>query len=120
MTVWTEMYEILADVGQAATEVECATEGCREFVSVYAAKSDQIIGFATRFPYLSGNEIVFRVIRFRVESRFIDNDLSVGPNDLLNKQEIYLPDESAVEFILGVWKILPSDMKSPRMVEIPV
>ena len=111
---------VLADIGEVAAEVSCNIEGYREFVGVYAVQTSQVINFENRFPYFRDLDSVFRVIRFRVRSHFIEQDIHVGPNDLIGLQEIYLPSESDVEFVLGLWQLPAENLQSPRFVEIPV
>ena len=112
--------DILNDVGQAAIEVPCLFEDCREFVSVSMANPKDILAAGNRFHYLPECERIFHAMRFRVDSAVIEQDLNVGYEELLDLQRIYLPSEEALEFILNVWQVDPADLLSPRDVEIPV
>jgi len=116
----TDVQAVLSDIGEVAAEVSCNIDGYREFVGVYAVQTSQVINFKNRFPYFRDLEVVFRVIRFRVRSHLIEQNIHVGPNDLIGLQEINLPNESAVEFILDMWNVPLDSLLSPRFVEIPV
>jgi hypothetical protein len=119
MALPEKVREILYDVGQVALEVPCQFEGCREFVSVYMAPRDCLAADES-FYYFENCERIFRVIRFRVETSLIEQDLSIGNDALFGLQQICLPSEEAVEFVLNLWQVDPADLLSPRDVEIPV
>lgn len=112
--------EVLSAVGQAAVEVSCPIDGYREFVSVSRVRADSIMAFRNRFPYYSDCDVVFRVIRFRVESQHIAEDKHLWGPDLAGLQEIYLPSEEAVDYILGLWKVPLDTLVEPRNTDIPV
>jgi hypothetical protein len=114
------MRSTLTEIGQVAAEVHCPIDGYREFVSVYATPREQVMNFEARFPYLDETTILYRAIRFRVEARLISEDADVCMEDLVGLQEIFLPDENAVEFIMNVWKVPLDALLSPRVVDIPV
>lgn len=120
MTITEPIREILAEIGQVATELNCPIEGYREFVSVYATPRAKVMNCEGRFPNLDEAETIYRAIRFRVKSSLIDNDLDAGPNDLIGLQEMFLPSEEAVGFVLSVWKVNMEQLQSPRGVDIPV
>jgi hypothetical protein len=94
---------ILDTIGQAAAEVPCAVEDCREFVSVWKAHSRQAMNFAKRFPHLSGSEWVYSVCRFRVRSELIELDVNVGPDDLWDHERLTLADEELLVAVLSMW-----------------
>ncbi|MDF1743701.1 MAG: hypothetical protein P1V19_08395, partial [Gimesia sp.] len=79
-----------------------------------------LLNFKNRFPYFQDLEKLYRVIRFRVQSQLIDLDANVGPDDLFDLQSIYLSNEDAVCFILGIWQVPPDQLQPPRYVDIPV
>jgi hypothetical protein len=112
--------EVLSEVGQAAVEVSCQFEGCREFVSVYRASTSSIAAFHRSFPYYGDCDVIFRIIRFRADSQRLANDEDLWGQDLLGLQEIYVPSEDAVEFILNMWKVPAETLVAPRNTEIPV
>lgn len=112
--------DTLMNVGQVAAEVACPIEGYRDFVSVYAAPRDKVSNVSGRFPYFEDAAVIYRCIRFRVMSELIDEDADVGPHDLAGLQEIFLPSQESVEFVLGVWRVPASSLLPPREVEIPV
>ena len=70
---------ILAEVGQAAIEVDCGVEGFREFVTVFRCDTARMGNFGNRFPYMRSHPVVFRVMRFRVEATLIDNHIETIP-----------------------------------------
>jgi hypothetical protein len=111
---------ILDDIGEVAVEVACGIEDYREFVGVYAVRTEKVINFENRFPNLRDRDLVFRVIRFRVRAMLIEQDINVGPDDLIELQQIYLPSQSDVEFVLEIWQVASDSLQSPRFVEIPV
>lgn len=110
----------LIEFGQVAAERPCSIEGYREFVSVYSTPRGAVINCDSRFPYLAGAEIIYRAIRFRVNSDLIENDTDVGPNDLVGLQEVFLPTEDSVAYILSVWKVEIDELLPPKYVDIPV
>ena len=120
MSLPDNVRDILENVGQVAAEVPCSIEGYREFVSVYAGPTERVMTFEERFPYYVGAKTLCRCIRFRVKSLLIEQDADVGSHDLIGLQEIYLPSENDVEFVLRLWKVAVGDLLSPRQVEIPV
>lgn len=103
-----------------AVEVPCLIDGYREFVSVYATPRDKVTNFEGRFPYLGDAMTLYRCIRFRVKSELIEQDAEVGPHDLVGMQEIFLPSEDDVAFVLRLWRVSEDELLSPRQVEIPV
>ena len=119
-TITDNIRKILIDIGQVAAEVNCPIDGYREFISVYATPRERVMNFDGRFPYLSETQILYRAIRFRVKSILIEEDADVGPNDLIGLQEIFLPSEEHVEFVMRMWKIPIDTLLSPKQVEIPV
>lgn len=111
---------MLAEIGQVAAEVSCPIDGYREFVSVYATPRENIINFEGRFPYFDKATMLYRAIRFRVRSKLIAEETEVSPNELIGLQEIFLPSEEDVAFVLNLWQIPTADLLPPRQVEIPV
>jgi hypothetical protein len=120
MTITAPVRDTLTEIGQVAAELHCPIEGYREFVSIYATARTKVMNCEGRFPNLDGAETIYRAIRFRVNSALIDNDSDVGPNDLVGLQEIFLPSEEGVEFVLSIWKVNMEQLLSPREVDIPV
>jgi hypothetical protein len=120
MTFPESLSETLTTIGQAAVEVECGVPEYREFVTIYRARTNAIPGFRNQFPYLDGLPIVFRVIRFRVDAALLAEDYDFCNEDLVGLQEIYLPSESAVEFILGLWQVSLESFRPPNQTEVPV
>ena len=116
----SSLSETLLSVGQAAVEVSCPFEEYREFVSIYRASTNTILAFQSRFPYYSECAFIFRVIRFRVESQRLVEDQDFSQEDLVGLQEIYLPSEEAVEYVLRLWKTPLESLVAPRNTEIPV
>jgi len=110
----------LDDLRQVAVEVLCPIDGYREFVSVFAAPKDDVVNFAGRFPYFDEATTPYRCVRFRVDSALIEQDADVHTEELVGLQEIFLPSEEAVEFVLRFWKVSNGELESPRHVEIPV
>lgn len=121
MMAFTErVRDTLDNVGQVAAEVDCSIEGYREFISIYVTSRDRIMNCAGKFTYLDGAATIFRAIRFRVNSKLIDDDLNADPGDLIGLQEIFLPSEQDVEFVLSLWEIDMRQLLPPKDVEIPV
>lgn len=120
MSLPDKVRETLKYVGQVAAEVSCRIEGYREFVSVYAGPRACFINATGRYPYLDDAKTIYRCIRFRIASDLIERDVDVGPDDLIDLQEMRLPSEEGVEFVLGVWRVSPDDLLSPKDVAIPV
>lgn len=120
MSLPENVREILMDVGQVAVEVPCPIEGCREFVSVSATAREKVMNVEGRFPYLDEAPMIYRCIRFRVKSLMIEQDADVGPHDLIGLQELNLPSEEGVEFVLRIWKVPPESLRPPKDVDIPV
>lgn len=115
-----ELKETLATIGQAAVELEPLVEGYREFVTVFLCPTNQILGFEGRFPYLVGNEIVYRLMRFRVETSLIDRDQHCSNENLIGLQSIYVATEEDALNVLKIWQVLPESLRQPRETEIPV
>ena len=120
MTFPDELKETLSSVGQAAVELTSLIEGYREFVSVFYCPTNQIFGFEGRFPNLAGNEIVYRLMRFRVKSSLIDLDQDCSSEDLIGLQNIYVATEKDALSILRVWQVLPESLRQPRETQVPV
>lgn len=119
-TIPTTLSEILTTIGQAAVEVECPVEGFREFATVFRCPTDQMIGFEGRFPYLVGNPVVYRLMRFRVDSSIIENDRHCSNEDLVGLQCIYVAAEADVLNVLRIWHVSPENLRQPRETEVPV
>ena len=111
---------ILTTIGQAATEVFCGVPDYREFVSLYRARTERIPGFQNQFPYLADFPVVYRVIRFRVDASLLEDDYDFCNEDLVGMQEIYMPSESGVEFVLDLWKVPLESLMPPSQSKIPV
>jgi len=79
-----------------------------------------IAAFHERYPYYKHCDVVFRVIRFRVRSEKIERDENVWGPDLFGMQEIIVPDEEAVEYILRLWQVPLQSLVEPRHTDIPV
>lgn len=90
MSLSENIRNTLMEVGQVAAEIPCKIDGYREFVSVVAAPSNQIMNFEACFPYFADALMLYRCFRFRVESELIEQDAHVGPEDLLALQDIYM------------------------------
>ncbi len=120
MTFPMKLQEMLTTIGQVAVEVESFVEGYREFVTVFRCPTSQILSFDERFPYLRGNEIVYRLMRFRVENSLIENDQHCSNEDLVGLQSLYVPSEETALHILDFWKVPPSTLVPPNQTEVPV
>ena len=120
MTLPKKLTDILTNVGQAAVEVESCVDGFREFVTLFRCPTDQIIGFEGRFPYLVGNHVVYRLMRFRVNSSIIENDRQCSNEDLIGLQSIYVATQEDVLKILQIWHVSPDTLRQPRDTEVPV
>jgi len=120
MTFPASLTKTLTTIGQAAAEVKCGVPDYREFVTIYRARTNAIPGFHNQFPYLDGLPIVFRVIRFRVEATLLADDYDFCNEDLVGLQEVYLPSENAVEFVLDIWQVPLESLKPPNQTEVPV
>jgi hypothetical protein len=112
--------QILSEIGQVAAEVTCYYDEYREFIAVYATPKARLPNVDRSLSYYANAKTIYRAIRFRVRSEIIEADLNVGPNDLAGLQQIYLPSEEAVEYVLSLWQISPDELLSPREVAIPV
>ena len=111
---------ILAHVGQAAIEVESGVNGFREFVTVYRCDTSRMTNFLQRFPYLSGESVVYRLMRFRVDASVIENDSECSMEELIGLQSIYVPSEDAAIMILDIWKVPAASLLPPNQTTIPV
>ena len=111
---------ILAEVGQAAIEVDCGVEGFREFVTVFRCDTARMANFGNRFPYLRSHPVVFRVMRFRVEATLIGNHIYVSMEALVGLQSLYVPSEEVAMGILDVWGVPAASLVSPAQTAIPV
>jgi hypothetical protein len=112
--------DILADVGQAAFEVETVVNGFREFVTVFRCETNRMTNFDQRFPYLKGESVVYRLMRFRVDTNIIDKDDDCSMEDLIGLQSIYVPSENAAIMILDIWEVPASSLLPPNKTSIPV
>lgn len=110
----------LMRLGQLALEVECDCEGLREFVSVYAGSRTRLMNAEQRFYYYRKSPCLFRVVRFRVDKELLSADKNVGPDDLFDLQEIYLPDIESVEYVLRLWNVDIRNLAPPAECDIPV
>jgi hypothetical protein len=120
MTLPDRVREILDTIGQAAAEVPCAVEGCREFVSVCKAPTTAMLGFQCRFPYFDNSEWLYRVYRFRVSSELIEQDIDVSPDEFGDYQTLYLVDENMVSQVLSMWVNNLDQLGRPADCAIPV
>ena len=120
MSIPTAVMSILDSIGQAATEVPCPVEGCREFVSVAKASAFSIPNFQQRFPYFAYCEWIFHAYRFRVRSELIEADTNVSPDDLWDYQTIFVADESILEQILSMWLDSLDQLGRPADCDIPI
>jgi hypothetical protein len=111
---------ILYKIGQVAAEVPCHFEGFREYVSVFVSQKSAIMGADRRFAYFKESDTLFRACRFRVRSELIEADADVGPEDLLDLQEIYLPSEDAVQFVVSMWLPDLAELGRPADCSIPM
>ena len=111
---------ILAEVGQAAIEVECGVDGFREFVTIFRCDTSRMANFGNRFPYLRGHPVVFRVMRFRVDATLIDNHIDVSMEALVGLQSLYVPSEEMAMGILDVWGVPAASLLPPAQTAIPV
>jgi len=111
---------ILAEVGQAAIEVECGVDGFREFVTIFRCDTSRMLNFGNRFPYLRGHPVVFRVMRFRVDVTLIDNGTECLTDDLVGLQSLYVPSEEMAMGILDVWGVPAASLLPPAQTAIPV
>lgn len=62
----------------------------------------------------------YRCIRFRVDAELCEHDEKVGPDDLLDPQELNVSSEEDVEYVLRIWKVSPSELVTPREADVPV
>ena len=120
MSLPRRVRDTLNAIGQVAAEVDCLIDCCREFVTIYATAKERIQNFEGRFPYLLEADVVFRCVRFRVESRMIEEDLDVHAEEMLDEQSIRVASEEDVELVLRIWKVPPDSLLSPTEVEVPV
>jgi hypothetical protein len=95
----------LEQVGQVACEVESAVEEQLEFVAISCVRYKDGENFWRRFPYLGDARVLYRVYRFRVAKELVDSDRSVGPDDLVDLQQIYTSSKLVVAEILHDWKV---------------
>jgi hypothetical protein len=116
----TLLREILGSIGQAAAEVACHVEDCREFVTIYQIDTRQMIGFPDRIPYYSSCETVYRLLRFRVTSEQLEQGVNCSKEDLFGVQEVIVPTEEAVQFILQLWQVPIESLVAPRLTDIPI
>ena len=112
--------DILANVGQAALEVKTVVDGFREFVTVFRCETNRMTNFDQRFPYLYGESVVYRLMRFRVDTNIIDKDSKCSTEDLIGLQSVYVPSENAAIMILDIWKVPASSLLPPNQTSIPV
>ena len=120
MSLPDDVRETLLNVGQVAAEIRCRIEGYREFVSVYAGPRECVMNVNNRFPYLDDAAMFYRCIRFRVESKLIEQDVDISPDDMADLQGIVLPSEEGVEFVPHAWKVSADELLPPKEVDIPV
>ena len=112
--------DILSSIGQAAAEVTCECEGCREFVSIYKVPGYSVQNRAERLPYFARADFIYRICRFRVRSELIEFDVNVSPDDLWDAQEMYFTDEDLLEQVLLMWQVEPSRLGRPVDCAIPL
>lgn len=120
MSLPSRVQDILDTIGQAAAEVPCPVEDCREFVAVSKARTSSIPNFECRFPYFAKDEWIYHVYRFRVRSELIEQDANVSPDDLRDYQKIYLVDEKMVTQVLSMWLGNPELLGRPAECDIPI
>ena len=120
MALPASLRTLLNEFGQAAVEVPTPIEGYREFVSVYCGRTEDWAVFEMQFPYYAGVEVAYRLVRFRANASLIEQDYNFSMPELAGLQEIYLPSEEAVEFVLALWKVAPESFVAPKLTDIPV
>ncbi len=120
MSIPNRVRDILEANGQAAAEVPCAVEDCREFVSVWMAGSASIPNLERRYPYLSKSDRIYRVCRFRVRSELIRNDVNVSPDDLWDYQSLYISGAKILVQVLSMWLENLELLGRPADCDIPI
>jgi len=110
----------LHSIGQLALEVECRCQGLREFVSLYGGNRSKMMNADARFYYFSDSPTLYRVSRFRVQNELLESGRNVGPEDLFDHQQIYLPNIGAVEYIFSIWKLDLHQLVPPNRCDIPI
>jgi hypothetical protein len=114
------LQNILEGFGQAAAEVSCEFDGCREFVSIYKTRKDSLLNGAKRFPYFAESSVLYRICRFRVQSEIIEQDTDVSPEDLWDMQSLYVADSELLKNILAMWRVEITMLGCPADCSIPV
>lgn len=115
-----EIEQQLHTIGQLALEVECRCDGLREFVSVYGGNKSRMMNVDQRFYYFADSPTLFRISRFRIDIGLLESGRNVGPADLFDHQQIYLPNISAIEYILSIWKVDIQKLVAPNDCDIPI
>lgn len=111
---------ILTSVGQAAVEVPCMIDDYREFVTVFRIRTANVPRFMEKFPYYANMDVVYRIMRFRVDSHLIKSDHDFYGEDLAGLQEVYLPTQEAVLYLLDLWKVPVESLLPPSQTDVPV
>jgi len=106
--------------GQAAMELRSTLSGYRDFIHVYYIGGVHIAKYHERFPHTADSKQAYRVVRFHVKNELIENDLQAGPDDLINKQVIWVCTEDDLEYILKIWNVISDELLSIRVVDSPV
>lgn len=120
MSFTQDQIAVLEDIGQLAADLPCCHENMHEFISIFVVKKHESATFELSFPYYREFSQVYRVVRFRVRSHFVEDDIHVGPDDLLGIQSIYVPSLEDVEIILRLWKLSPDILTRPADTNIPI
>jgi hypothetical protein len=92
----------------------------RAFVTVFRFRPAVVPGATERYRYLGRQQILYRARRFQVSREILGNDYDVSEEELWDSQSIVLPNEAALEFVLGLGLPDLETLVEPRLTDVPI
>jgi hypothetical protein len=105
--------------GRVVAEVPSPFEDYRDFIELYVLPLHSDTYLQQRYSYLKGCPVAYRIRRFRVESDLVAAGTRVGPQELLDVQDVVLPSLDMAEAILRLWVLDLASLTSATSCEIP-
>ena len=114
MTIPNHLLTLLNEFGEAVCETPCEIEHYREFVTINVLKRQSITNGCSRFPYLSATEQVYRLVRYRVKSEYISEDIKIWVRDVRDYQRILTDRQCLIPKFLAMWQAAPESFVAPK------
>ncbi len=120
MAIPDQVLDLLRSISQVAAEVTGSDDDVRAFVTVFRFRPEHVLGAADRCAYLGRREYLYRARRFEVSREILDGGYDVHEENLWDSQNIVLPDEVALEFVLRLWAGELEMLVEPQLTDVPI